>query len=64
MVPDIGTIMEAICLHGPEDRLIKVGPMKEGEVMIPEECAAIVVRAMVNRQREEVMTLKGKVGSG
>lgn len=47
---------------GPDGKAIKVSPVKEGEVMSPEECAAIIVRAMTQRQREEVMTLKGKVG--
>lgn len=47
---------------GPDGKPIKVSPVKEGEVMSPEECAAIIVRAMERRQREEVMTLKGKVG--
>jgi len=47
---------------GPDGKPIKVSPVKEGEVMSPEACAAIILRAMANRQREEVMTLKGKVG--
>ena len=47
---------------GPDGKPIKVSPVKEGEVMSPEECAAIIRRAMTTRQREEVMTLKGKVG--
>jgi short-subunit dehydrogenase len=47
---------------GPDGKSIKVSPVKEGEVMGVEECCRIIVRAMENRKREEVMTLKGKMG--
>lgn len=47
---------------GPDGQAIKVSPVKEGEVMSPEECVRIILRAMETRQREEVMTFKGKVG--
>ncbi len=62
MVPDIGTTTEVICSRGPDGKPIKVSPVKEGEVMSPEECATLIMRAMENQQREGVMTLKGKVG--
>jgi short-subunit dehydrogenase len=37
-------------------------PARENEVMSPAECARLIVRAAGRRQREEVMTLRGKVG--
>jgi short-subunit dehydrogenase len=36
--------------------------MQESKIMTAEECAALTVRAMERRQRQLVMTLKGKVG--
>lgn len=47
---------------GPDGKAIKVSPVKEGEVMTPEECARIIVRVMEKRQREDVMTFKAKLG--
>lgn len=47
---------------GPDGKPIKVSPVKEGEVMSPEECGRIIVRAMEKRQREEIMTFRGKIG--
>ena len=47
---------------GPDGKAIKVSPVKEGEVMSPEECARIIVRAMEKRERQEIMTFKGKIG--
>ncbi len=47
---------------GPDGKAIKVSPVKEGEVMSVGECCRIIVRGMESRKREEVMTLKGKMG--
>jgi short-subunit dehydrogenase len=47
---------------GPDGKPIKVSPVLEDSVMTPEECARIIVRVMEKRQREEVMTLKAKIG--
>jgi NAD(P)-dependent dehydrogenase (short-subunit alcohol dehydrogenase family) len=47
---------------GPDGKPLGVSPVKEGEVMPVEMCARLIVRAMSRRQREEVMTLRGKVG--
>jgi short-subunit dehydrogenase len=49
---------------GPDGRPLGKGnsPVKESEVMSVEECARIMVRAIGRRQREEVMTLRGKLG--
>jgi len=37
-------------------------PVRESEVMSAEQCARIILRAAARRQREEVMTLRGKLG--
>ncbi len=37
-------------------------PVRETEAMPVEECVRIMIRAMARRQREEVMTLRGKFG--
>jgi short-subunit dehydrogenase len=41
---------------------LKKSPVREAEVMTPEECARIIIRAIAQRKREEVMTLRGKLG--
>jgi short-subunit dehydrogenase len=47
---------------GPDGKPILVSPVKEGEVMSAEECARQIVKAMENRDREVVMTARGKMG--
>ncbi len=47
---------------GADGKAAKVDPVNKDEVMSVEECAAIILRAMEARKREEVMTLKGKLG--
>ena len=47
---------------GPDGRAIQVSPVREGEVMSVVECAARIVRAMEGREREVVMTARGKMG--
>jgi short-subunit dehydrogenase len=47
---------------GPDGQPIKVSPVKEGEVMRVDECAARIVRAIERREREVVMTARGKIG--
>ena len=37
-------------------------PVREAEVMSAEECARILIAAMTQRKREEVMTRRGKLG--
>jgi len=41
---------------------LKKSPVREAEVMTAEECARIIIKATVRRKREEVMTLRGKLG--
>jgi short-subunit dehydrogenase len=47
---------------GPGGRPILVSPVKEGEVMGVAECARRIVRAIERREREVVMTARGKMG--
>ena len=47
---------------GPDGKPIQVSPVKEGEVMTPEDCARRIVRAIERRQREVIMTARGKIG--
>ncbi len=47
---------------GPDGRPIGVSPVKEGEVMGVEQCARLIVRAIERRDREVVMTARGKMG--
>jgi short-subunit dehydrogenase len=37
-------------------------PVRESEVMTTAECARIMIKALARRQREEVMTTRGKLG--
>ncbi len=46
---------------GPDGKPIRVSPVKEGEVMSVADCAARIVRAIDRREREVVMTARGKV---
>jgi short-subunit dehydrogenase len=47
---------------GPDGKPIKVSPVKEGEVMSVEDCARRIVTAIGRREREVVMTARGKMG--
>ena len=47
---------------GPDGKPIEVSPVKEGEVMGVEECARRIVKAIERREREVVMTARGKIG--
>jgi short-subunit dehydrogenase len=47
---------------GPDGKPILVDPVKEGDVMGVEECVRQIVRAMERREREVVMTARGKIG--
>jgi short-subunit dehydrogenase len=47
---------------GPDGKPILVSPVKEGEVMSVEECTRQVVKAMERRDRQVVMTARGKMG--
>lgn len=47
---------------GPDGKPIMVSPVQEGEVMNVEDCARRIVRAIERREREVVMTARGKMG--
>ncbi|MFZ3324167.1 MAG: SDR family oxidoreductase [Usitatibacter sp.] len=47
---------------GPDGKPILVSPVKEGEVMSVEECARRIVKAIERRDREVIMTARGKMG--
>ena len=47
---------------GPDGKPIQVSPVKEGEVMGVEDCARRIVRAIERREREVIMTARGKIG--
>jgi len=47
---------------GPDGKPILVSPVKEGEVMGVEECARMTLKAIEARQRELVMTARGRIG--
>jgi short-subunit dehydrogenase len=47
---------------GADGQPLVTSPVREAEVMSAEECARIMIVAMAKRKREEVMTLRGKLG--
>lgn len=47
---------------GPDGKPIMVSPVKEREVMSVEDCARRIVKAIEGREREVVMTARGKMG--
>lgn len=47
---------------GADGKSAKIDPVNKDNVMSVEECAGIIMRAIESRRREEIMTLKGKVG--
>ena len=47
---------------GPDGKPILVSPVKEGDVMRVEDCVARIVKAIERREREVVMTARGKLG--
>jgi NADP-dependent 3-hydroxy acid dehydrogenase YdfG len=47
---------------GTDGQPLKTSPVHEAEVMTPQECARLIINAMAKRRREEVMTLRGKLG--
>jgi len=47
---------------GPDGKPIRVSPVREGEVMSVEDCARRIVRAIGRRERDVVMTARGRMG--
>lgn len=48
---------------GGDGKPLGTSPVREAEVMTPEECARQIVDAAAARRRERIMTLRGKVGA-
>ncbi len=48
--------------YGVDGKPLGKSPVRETEVMSAEECARIMIDAIARRKREEVMTLRGKLG--
>jgi len=47
---------------GPDGKPIRVSPVNEGRVMSVEDCARRIVTAIERREREVVMTARGRIG--
>ena len=47
---------------GADGKPAKIDPVNKADVMSAEACAAIIIRAIESRKREEIMTMKGKLG--
>ena len=47
---------------GTDGKPLKNSPVRESEVMTPQDCARLIINAMAKRRREEVMTVRGKLG--
>jgi len=48
--------------YGADGKPLVKSPVRETEVMTVAECARIIINAIARRKREEVMTLRGKLG--
>jgi short-subunit dehydrogenase len=49
--------------YGPDGEPLRASPVRESQVMTPEECARQIVDAAAARRRELIMTMRGKVGA-
>ncbi len=47
---------------GADGKPARIDPVNQDDVMSAEKCADIIVRAIESRKREEIMTMKGKLG--
>jgi len=47
---------------GPDGQPLRKSPVREKEVMPVKTCAQMIIRAMEQRKRELIMTLRGRVG--
>ena len=47
---------------GPDGRPLGINPLQLNKIMTVQECARLSIKAMADRRREEVMTLRGKLG--
>ncbi|MGC8660611.1 MAG: SDR family NAD(P)-dependent oxidoreductase [Desulfomonilaceae bacterium] len=49
---------------GPDGQPLGTSPVKEKEVMSVEICCEMIIKAMVQRERELIMTFRGRIGQG
>lgn len=54
-----GTRLQAF---GPDGKPLMRSPVREGEVMQVDEAASIILKAVAKRKREEIMSMRGKLG--
>ncbi len=47
---------------GADGKPLGKSPVKEKQVMSPQQCASLIIPAIEKRKRELVMTLRGKLG--
>jgi NAD(P)-dependent dehydrogenase (short-subunit alcohol dehydrogenase family) len=48
--------------YGADGRPLGASPLQAGDLMSPEECARLILRAAARRDREIVMTARGRIG--
>lgn len=60
--PDFVTSEIRIRAYGPDGKPLGKSPVQEDKVMSAEQCARIIINAAGRRKREEVMSLRGKIG--
>ena len=48
--------------YGADGKPLGKSPVQEGKVMTAEECARLIITAISKRQREQIMTWRGKIG--
>lgn len=60
--PDFVATETRIKAIGADGNPIGVSPVREGDVMTAEECAQRALKAIARRRREDVQSLRGKVG--
>jgi len=62
ILPDFVSSEARTRAFGPDGHPLGVSPVQESKVMTVEECARLIIAAAAQRQREEVMGLRGKAG--
>ena len=60
--PDFVQTETRLQAFGPDGRPLERSPVREGQVMQVEEAAQIILRAVGKRKREEIMSVRGKLG--
>ena len=60
--PDFVQTETRLQAFGPDGKPLERSPVREGQVMQVEEAAQIILRAVGKRKREEIMSVRGKLG--